>query len=141
MVVVADTSPLTALIHLKKIYLIHMLYGEVYIPSTVAAELNSLVRFGYDISFLNEDEYIIRKPKNEMFIKHLSEHLDEGEAEAIALATELKADLLLIDEKMGKQYAEAQNIACKAVVGVLIEAKQHELVQLVKPLLDDPIKI
>jgi len=42
---------------------------------------------------------------------------------------------------MGKQYAEAQNIACKGVVGVLIEAKQHELVQLVKPLLDDLIKI
>jgi predicted nucleic acid-binding protein len=54
MVVVADTSPLTALIHLNKLYLVRMLYGKVYIPSIVAAELNSLVGFGDDISFLKE---------------------------------------------------------------------------------------
>lgn len=126
MVVVADTSPLTALIHLNKLYLINMLYGEIYIPSTVALELNSLVHFGYDISFLKEtDRYKICKAQDEIFIKNLSEYLDEGEAEAIALAKELHADLLLIDEKLGKQFAEAENITCKGVVGILIEAKQR----------------
>lgn len=91
MIVVSDTSPITALIHLQKRYLIHMLYGQVYIPS-VTLELNTLISFGYDISFLKEnDKYIICKAKDEVLIKNLSEHLDEGEAEAIALAKELHA--------------------------------------------------
>ncbi|HEX5154706.1 MAG TPA: hypothetical protein VFW07_24835 [Parafilimonas sp.] len=60
MVVVADTSPVTALIHLNKLYLIPMLYGKVYIPATVAAGLNTLIQFGYNISFLDKtDTYIL----------------------------------------------------------------------------------
>ena len=43
--------------------------------------------------------------------------------DTIALAKELNADLLFIDEKLGKQFAEAEHIACKGVVGILIEAK------------------
>ncbi|TKK66737.1 DUF3368 domain-containing protein [Ilyomonas limi] len=56
------------------------------------------------------------------------------------LAKELKADLLLIDERIGKQFAGQEHITCKGVVGVLIEAKQKGLIPLLKPLLDDLIK-
>lgn len=140
MVVVADTSPLTALLHLNKLHLIPMLYGKVYIPVTVAEELNTLVQFGYSISFLEERQtYIIQKATDELLVKSLCEYLDEGEAEAIALAKELHADLLLIDEKLGKQFAEAEAISCKGVVGILIEAKHQGLIQFVKPLLNDLI--
>lgn len=52
MVVVADTSPLTALLHLNQILLLQKLYGEVFIPFTVAVELKTLVSFGYNLSFL-----------------------------------------------------------------------------------------
>ncbi len=51
----------------------------------------------------------------------------------------MNADLLLIDEKIGKQFAEAENIPCKGVVGILIEAKKKGLLPLIKPLLDDLI--
>ena len=140
MVVVADTSPVAALIHLNKLHLISMLYGKVYIPATVAVELNTLVQFGYDISFLEEKQtYIVQKAANELLVRNLCEYLDEGEAEAIALAKELHADLLLIDERLGKQFAEAEAIHCKGVIGILIEAKQQKLVQFIKPLLDDLI--
>jgi len=79
-----------------------------------------LTSFGYDISFLEDhDKYIIRQATDTRFIQTLSEYLDAGEAEAIALAKELNADLLLIDEKLGKQFAEAEHIACKGAVGIL----------------------
>jgi predicted nucleic acid-binding protein len=104
----------------------------------VAEELTSLSNYGFDLSFLEDNiHYIIREALNRKFIKSLSEHLDAGEAEAIALAKELKADLLLIDEKLGKQFAEAENIMCKGAVGVLIEAKSKGFIPLLKPLLDD----
>jgi len=140
MIVVADTSPLTALLHLKQLSLLATLYGEIYIPFIVAEELQTLVQFGYDISFLNDKErYIIRKATDILFMQDLRERLDEGEIEAIALAKELKADLLLIDERLGKQFAEQEHITCKGVIGVLIEAKQKGLIPLLKPLLDDLI--
>ncbi len=137
MIVVADTSPITALLHIKQISLLKILYKQVFIPATVAAELNTLISFGYDLSFLKEEDYIIREALNKVFIEKLNKHLDLGEAEAIALAKELNADLLLIDEKLGKQYAEVEHITCKGVVGILIEAKLKGLIPQIKPLLDD----
>jgi predicted nucleic acid-binding protein len=138
MVVVADTSPLTALLHLQQMQLLQRLYGQVIIPVTVAAELKTLVAFGYDISFLDDQAtYAIRQATDLKLIQSLTIYPDAGEAEAIALARELKADLLLIDEKPGKQFAEAGHIACKGVVGVLIEAKLKGYIPMIKPLLDD----
>lgn len=141
MIVVADTSPITALLHLQNIHLLESLYGPVFIPVSVANELNSLIAYGFDISFLEDKEkYIIRQAADTSFIKMLSVHIDAGEAEAIALAKELNADLLLIDEKLGKQYAEVEHITCKGVVGILIAAKNQGLLPMVKPLLDDLIQ-
>ena len=125
MVVVADSSPLTALLHLERLSLLHQLYGQIIIPATVAAEVRTLVSFGYDVSFLDDTQrYTIRTATDQAFMHALSEHLDAGEAEAITIARELRADLLLIDERLGKDAAEAIQIPCKGVVGVLIAAKQ-----------------
>ena len=84
--------------------------------------------------------YEIRPSTSSFFIQKLSEFLDPGEAEAIALAKELGADLLLIDERIGRRFAEAEQIACKGVVGILIEAKKEGFIQLLKPLLDDLVE-
>lgn len=138
MVVVADTSPLTALLHLNLINLLPALYGKVYIPQAVAEEIKSLIGFGYDISFLNQsDLFDVKRPADGFIHEEWYNILDIGEAEAIALALELNVDLLLIDEKLGKQLAEEKKIVCKGVVGVLIEAKLKGLIKEIKPLLNE----
>lgn len=140
MIIVADTSPITALLHIKQLHLLKTLYGQIFIPLTVAAELTTLISFGYDVSFLQEkNTYIIYEATETVFVKELSEHLDAREAEAIALAKELKAKLLLIDEKIGARFAQAEGISCKGVIGILIEAKKEGLIPALKPLLDDLI--
>lgn len=133
MVVIADTSPITALLYIRHLHLLEKLYGQVYIPFTVANELQSLTAYGYDLSFLmDKDKYIVRHPSNLKLMKALSEYIDAGEAEAIALAKELKADLLLMDEKIGKQFAEAEHLICKGVIGILIEAKKEGYISAIK---------
>ena len=56
--------------------------------------------------------------------------LDPGEAEAIALAEELKADSLLLDETEGRQEALRRGLAVSGTVGVLEKAAQRDLIEL-----------
>jgi predicted nucleic acid-binding protein len=68
--------------------------------------------------------------------KKLEIHLDRGEAEALALATELKADLVLLDERRARKVAAGLGLRYIGVIGVLVEAKSRGHVTKVKPALD-----
>lgn len=65
--------------------------------------------------------------------------MGEGEAEAIALAIELRADLLLIDERLGRIVAARNEVEIIGVMGVLVQARRLGLIPSVKPILDDLI--
>ena len=65
--------------------------------------------------------------------------MDEGESSVIALALELNADWLIIDEQLGRQTATDYNLKITGILGILIEAKRQKLIPLVKPILDDLI--
>ena len=66
-------------------------------------------------------------------------NLDIGEAEAIALALELKADELLIDERLGRREAVRLGLSITVVLGVLLIAKNRGLIAKVKPIMESLI--
>lgn len=68
-------------------------------------------------------------------LARLSEELDLGEAEAICLALELKADRLLIDEAPGRAAALREGIPIIGLVGVLVTAKRAGHLGCVSPVL------
>ncbi len=61
--------------------------------------------------------------------------LDAGEAEAIILAAELHADLIIIDEKIARFHAKHADLKVTGTIGILIKAKQQGIVSRLKPLL------
>jgi len=62
--------------------------------------------------------------------------LHSGEAEAIALATDLKADIVLIDEQEGRQLASKAGLAVTGVLGVLLRARRKGDIAAIKAEID-----
>lgn len=62
--------------------------------------------------------------------------LDKGEAESLALAVELGADLVIIDERRGSQVASRLGLTRIGILGVLLVAKNRGLITAIRPILD-----
>lgn len=60
--------------------------------------------------------------------------LDRGEAEVLALAVEHEARLVIIDEHNGRQYARRLGLPLTGTLGVLLLAKEKNLITAVSPL-------
>lgn len=137
MIIVSDTSPINNLAAIGMLDLLKELYGTVIIPEAVYRELTDPdfpVAGSTEVQTL---EWIqCRSVNNLTMIEALSNELDPGEAEAIALALETQADQVLIDERRGRLIAARLNLNYTGVLGVLVEAKARGLIPVVKPLLD-----
>ena len=136
MIVVSNTSPLMNLAVINQLKIIEQLYGKVIIPEEVSKEL-----FAAGIYPLIEQSPWIEKHqvKSTRLAGSLKIELDDGEAEAIALAIELKADLVLIDERLGRNIASRFGQKCIGILGMLMEAKHRGIIASVKPVVDDLI--
>jgi len=128
MIVVSDTSCVSNLLTIGHAELLAQLFGEVIIPPAVERELR---RFHPEMPDFLRTEVTHDADR---FLR-LSRELDAGEAEAICLALELRAERLLIDEKLGREIAVREGLAIIGVVGVLAAAKQRQLIPAIGALL------
>ena len=74
--------------------------------------------------------------QNQALVTALRRDLGRGEAETIALALELNADLVLLDEREGWHAAERLELRVVGVAGRLLEAKSRGVVDAIRPHLD-----
>ncbi len=138
MVVVSNASPLIGLASIGQLDLLKQLYEEIHIPEAVWCEVvvDGVGQPGADE--VNEAVWIKRRGvSNRQLVLALGQDLDDGEAEAIALTVELKASLLIIDERFGRDTARHFKLNYIGLIGVLIEAKRKGLVSEVKRYLDE----
>ena len=137
MIIVSDTSPINNLAAINQLDLIHQLYGTVLIPDAVYRELTDShfpVAGATEVRIL--DWIQTRTVSDRTLVEALSNELDTGEAEAIALAVEIQADQVLMDERRGRLVAARLNLRYIGILGILVEAKSQGLIAEAKPLLD-----
>jgi len=110
------------------------LFGEILIPPAVRAE----VLDENTVSAVPTADWItVRTVQDEIAVQLLKGELDARESEAIVLARELNADLLLIDGRSAKRKASAIELSTIGTLGVLLLAKNEGLIPALEPLLGD----
>ena len=95
MPIVSNTSPLLNLAIVDHLSLMHEQFGEILIPQAVFEELrveeglpsSQSIRKAIEKGWLE-----VKEAKDQIFVKLLRADLDKGEAEALALALQVKAE-------------------------------------------------
>ena len=121
MIVVSDTTALTTLIKSGLEHVLPGLFGEVRIPQAVADELR---QFHPALPTWCQ----IESAKESRVLDSLRIAVDPGEAEAIALALDMEADFVLLDDKKGRRQAETLGLTCLALPAVMVAAKRQGLI-------------
>jgi predicted nucleic acid-binding protein len=137
MIVVSDTSALSNLALVDYLWLLEAIYQVVMIPDVVARELaassNLTISEILQLSWIQSQSLTSSQLVNQL---QQERGLDAGEANAIALALELQADDLLIDERLGRQEAVRLGLSIIGILGILLVAKQRSLIPQVRPVMD-----
>lgn len=128
MPVVSNTSPVLNLALISQLALLREQFVEVWVPPAVLKELrpeedlpgSSAVREAREAGWLRVEEV-----KDQPLVQVLRRDLDEGEAEAIALALQMKAEWILLDQREGRRIAKSLGLKVTGVLGILLRARRE----------------
>ena len=117
-------SNATALIHLsriRKLSLLKELFSKVFIPRAVHDEVAVPGEVGYEeiVKGIQEKWITVKDIRDRMSAYELAPLLHKGEAEAIILAEETKADYLIVDERVARHIAASRRIKVVGILGIL----------------------
>jgi predicted nucleic acid-binding protein len=127
-IVLSDTSPINYLVLIGHVEVLPTLFGEVVLPVAVRDELlhpgaPQLVRDW----IVNPPDWLVIRQATQI---DTAIQLGAGEVEAISLAVELGADLILMDDRLARRAAEARGIPFAGTLNVLEAAAERNLLDL-----------
>ncbi len=109
--VVCNTNPLILLAKIHRLDLLHRLYDEVLVPSKVLKELEAKpTKETKRILVLLQNRKFHLSTTSKRALSEVPKDLGAGEREAIALAVESKADLIILDDKEGRRVARSKGL-------------------------------
>lgn len=126
--VISNASPLIALEQIGQLYLLEQLFGSIVIPPAVVREVSASVTMPGWIT-----EQTVSQAVGPRILRA---SLGSGESEAISLALEVQARLLILDDRPARRFAQALGLPILGTLGVLLAAKQRNLLPAIRPSLD-----
>lgn len=137
MILVLDASPLITLARIGSLGLLRQLADQIIIPDAVYVESVSQAPGRPGSIEIAQADWITRRPvENYAHVRRLRNRIGLGEAEAIVLAQEIRADAVVLDDATARHIAEQEGCRVVGLLGLLIAGKQRGLLFAVKPLLD-----
>lgn len=121
--IISDSTCLIGLERIQMLEVLPALFDPIVIPSEVNRE------FGTTLPWLT-----VEAPLNEAFLTSLKLMVDDGEAEAIALAYE-KHWKIILDDLQARKVAKRLGVFMIGTVGIVVQAKQHGIISAIKPVL------
>lgn len=140
-VIVSDTGPLIALAKLNCLDLLFCSFAEIHIPEAVLIEATS-DRHRLDARLIDDfvkGNVTVHQLQNEEAYSVFRNILDEGESQALALATRLDCGVL-IDETLGRKIAQQHKIPVIGIMGVLLQAKEKGEIAAIQPLIEEMLQ-
>ena len=129
MAVVSNSSPLIAFAAIEQLNLFPALFESVLIPQAVALEIApSIPTLPIWLRVEN-----LRMPVPAAVLRR---SLGDGEREALALAVEIQAERILLDDRPARRVALELGLLVTGTAGVLLAAKRHALIPRIRPHLD-----
>jgi predicted nucleic acid-binding protein len=141
-ILVVDASCLITLAKIGRLNLVREFADQVVIPDAVYNEVvgRGAGRPGH--AEVAQASWISRRTvRDHRVVDRLEIELGRGESEAIVLARELNADLVIIDDTRARQIAEVEGVRVVGLLGLLLTAKERGVLEAVKPILNEMIKV
>ena len=126
--VVSNVSPLIALQQIGHLQLLEQLFDTVLIPPAVACKVTPTVALPAWI-----EQHGLAQPVGPRILGAL---LGPGESEAISLALEIGAQLVMLDDRPARRLAQALHLPVIGTLGILLAAKRRQLLIAIGPCLD-----
>ena len=133
--VVSNSSVIIALARICRLDLLEKLFGKILVPEAVWREIAVEGKPGHE-KIVRTDFIHVGKAGNRRLVTLLEEFVDSGEAEAIVLALERNADLLLVDDRDARGLAKKLGLQVMGTLGVIALAKYRRLIPKAKPIID-----
>ena len=136
--VICDAAVLIGLAKIGKLNLLEKLYEKIYIPRGVYNEVVVRGRSRPGAEEIDQAKWVGRiKVKDWTAVNLLVSEFGQGESEVLVLGKELKADWLILDDARARTAAISAGYRVIGLAGILLLAKQRNLIEDIKPLFNE----
>lgn len=137
-IIISNATPIISLCSVGFEYIMEELFHRILISQAVDMELRALDKPGSCFSDLEWVEVV--PVKNKEIILFLEKDIDKGEAETIALAKQMNADVVIIDENAGYQIAKHLDLPVVRTLSILKVAKDKKIITEIRPIVEQMVK-
>ena len=128
--VVSNTSPLIHLAKIGQLNLLQEFFGDIAIPRAVYEECIIEGEERKEIARIKNADWLhIYDVNDKNLVTVLQSEVDKGESEAIALALERNANLILLDDAEAREKARLYHLKITGTLGILLRAKKENKLQ------------